>query len=926
VTERGTLCRIAEPARQVPIYRFIAEFAHFAMSTYRLDRLFSPRSVALVGASPREKSMGRAILRNLQTGGFAGPLAVVNPFHREIDGLATAASLRELKEPPDVVVVAVAPTAVLQVIEEAGEIGASTAIVITAGLGHGEGSIAQAVQAAARKTGLRIVGPNCLGVVAPATKFNATFASRMPLAGDLALISQSGAIAAGMIDWAAERRVGFSAIASVGDQIDVDVGDLLDYFALDRATRAILLYVEAVKDARKFMSAARAAARVKPVVVVKAGREAAGAKAAATHTGALAGSDAVYDAAFRRAGLLRVGNMSELFDAAETLGRIRALDGRRLAILTNGGGLGVLAIDHLSELGGTIANVSAATREQLDKVLPPTWSRANPVDIIGDADAARYCAALEALLADPENDAVLVMNVHTAVATPTETASAVAGLVSSYRARSLRPKPVMAVWLGTSSLTADTFRAAGIPTYATEADAISGFMHLVRYNDAARQLMDTPPSLPAQFTPDVATARTIAARVISEGRTWLDPVEAAQVLQAYAIPTIPTIAAADPDAAATAAARFLDAGQPVVVKIHSREIVHKSDVGGVRLNLPSEHAVRKAAAEIIARARAARDAKILGVTIQPMIVRPQARELIMGIADDATFGPIIAFGHGGTAVEVINDKALALPPLDLKMAHELIARTRVSRLLRAYRNVPAANETEIAFTLVKLAQLVADVPQVRELDINPLLADETGVMALDARIAVRKVDVMFKGPGHPRLAIRPYPVEWERTLTLADGMTCFVRPIRPEDEALFPGFFEHVTQEDLRMRFFAPVKEFSHTFIARLTQLDYARAIAFIALDESRREMLGAVRLHADSNYESGEYAILLRSDLKGRGLGWQLMQLMIAYARSEGLQRVEGQVLRENSTMLTMCREQGFTIANDPDEPHIKRVTLSLR
>jgi acetyltransferase len=897
------------------------------MSTYRLDRLFAPRSVALVGASPRDGSIGRVVLRNLREGGFSGPISLINPFHAEIDGFRTLPSLGHVKVPPDVVIVGVPPAAVLPTITAAADIGAATAIVLTAGLGHGPGSLAGAVQASARTKGLRVVGPNCLGVVVPGAKFNGSFAARMPATGELALISQSGGVAAAIVEWAVERGIGFSAVASVGDQLDVDIGDLLDHFALDRGTRAILLYVEAVTDARKFMSAARAAARVKPVVILKGGRQATGARAAATHTGALAGSDVVYDAAFRRAGLLRVDSLAELFDAAETLSRIRRLDGRRLAILTNGGGIGVLAADHLADLGGTLADLSTETLARLDKILPTTWSRANPVDIIGDADADRYCAALEALTDAPENDAVLVMNVATAVSPPARIADAVAEHVRIRRCKRQNAKPVLAAWLGSTAQTTSTFRAADIPSYATEADAVTGFMHLVRYNEAISALMDTPPNVPREFRPDSAQARSIVAKAVGEGRSWLDPIEVADVLRAYGIKTIPTLAAGNPDQAAAAAARFLAQQQAVVVKIHSRDIVHKSDVGGVRLNLASVDAVRAATAEVIERTRLARPAAtILGVTVQPMIVRPQARELIVGIADDPTFGPVIAFGHGGTGVEVIDDKALALPPLDLKMAYELIARTRVSRLLAVYRNTPAANLTEVAFTLVKLAQLAADIPEIRELDINPLLADETGVVALDARIAVAKLSVPSRRPGHPRFSIRPYPVEWERTITLPGGEKIFVRPVRPEDEGLFPKFFANTAPEDLRMRFFAPVKNFSHTFMARLTQLDYARAMAFVALDEKQQDLLGVVRFHADANYETAEYAILLRSDLKGRGLGWQLMKLIGEYSGSEGLQRLTGQVLAENATMLRMCRELGFTITDDPDEAYVKRVTLELR
>ena len=436
-------------------------------------------------------------------------------------------------------------------------------------------------------------------------------------------------------------------------------------------------------------------------------------------------------------------------------------------------------------------------------------------------------------------------------------------------------------------------------------------MHLVRYREAQDALMATPPSLPAEFRPDVARARAIVQDALRAGKAWLDPIEVDALLSAYAIPVAPVALARDPDEAARLSAPLLAGGQTAVVKILSPDIVHKSEVGGVRLNLTSAQAVADAAADILARARSARpDARITGVTLHPMVVRPKARELIAGIADDPTFGPIIVFGAGGTAVEVISDKALALPPLDLRLAQELIARTRIARVLKAYRNVPAADETGVALVLVKLAQLAADIPEIRELDLNPLLADERGVIVVDARVAIAPVAAAQRGArGHPRFAVRPYPKEWERNVTLRDGTAILLRPIRPEDERLYADFFSGVTDEDLRLRFFAPVRNLSHTFIARFTQIDYARAMAFIALEPSSGKLLGVVRLHANATYDSGEYAILVRSDLKGRGLGWLLMQTIIEYARSEGLREIEGQVLRDNTTMLAMCRELGFSV-----------------
>jgi acetyltransferase len=895
------------------------------VSTYRLNTLLAPRSVAVVGASPREGSLGRIALRNLREGGFAGPIHLVNPRHAEVDGVRAVPSLDALATPPDLLVVTAPAPAVPGIIAVAGKKGVAAAVIISAGLGHGPGSFAEAARTAARAHGLRVLGPNGIGLIVPGAKLNASFARRMPASGNLALISQSGAIAAGMLEWAAQRGLGFSAIASIGDAIDVDFGDLLDYFALDHGTGAILMYVEQVSDARKFMSAARAAARTKPVLVVKTGRHAQGARAAATHTGALAGSDAVYDAAFRRAGLLRVFDLDELFAAAETLGRLHPFHGKRLAILTNGGGIGVLAVDRLIDLGGTLADLSDEARARLDAALPPTWSKANPVDIIGDADAARYGTALEILLADSGNDAVLTMNVPTALASASEAAQAVVDSVARERSHQLRPKPVFTVWVGEDQAAASTFEAAAIPHFADETDAVRGFMHIVRYREAINALMETPPSVSAEFTSDADAARAIISKAVGEGRKWLDPLEIGALFAAYGIPIVPALLARDAMEAIALAAPFLSRNEAVVAKILSPDIAHKSEVGGVRLNLTNAHAVGEAVHDILARARAARpDARITGVTIHPMIVRPKAQELIVGVADDPTFGPVVVFGCGGTAVEVIDDKALALPPLDLKLAHDLIVRTRISKLLAGYRDVPAADLEAIALVLVKVAQLAADFAEIRGLDINPLLADHDGVVAVDVRVALGPVE--RPAATHPRFAIRPYPKQWERHITTADGSTLLLRPIRPEDEDLMRRWCTRVSPDDLRLRFFAPVRDFGHAFIVRLTQLDYARAMAFIAIDEASGEMLGGVRVHADANYQNAEYAILVRSDLQGRGIGWLLMHMILEYARTEGLRRIEGQVLRENTTMLAMCAELGFHSVPDADDPGIVNVSLDLR
>ena len=897
------------------------------MSTYRLDSIFRPRAVAVVGSQSRPRSVGRAVVENLLASGFSGPIGLVNKHPSPMDGVATVRHLHELPWTPDLVVIATPAATVPQLAAEAAGKGAAAVVVLTAAMGSGPGSPAAQLEALTREKGLRVLGPNCLGVIAPHARLNASLASRFPKAGDLALISQSGAISGGLVEWSMSQPVGFSAVVSLGDALDVDFADLLDYFATDSRTRAILLYVEAIRDARKFMSAARAAARTKPVVVVKSGHGGSPqvTPAGSTHTQNLARPNAVYGAAFRRAGLLRVRSLHELFAAARTLGQVRPFQGRRLAILTNGGGVGALSVDHLYEQGGTLATLSETTRDALDRILPVGWSRTNPVDLLTDIDADRYAATIEALLADPGNDALLAVNVPTVLSSSSEAAHAVTRVLSQRPGHGTR-KPVFTVWLGNDPQAEAVLDAAQVPRYPNESDAVAGFMHLVRHREVQAALMETPPSLPEDFSPDVALARTLVDSALDAGQTWLDPLATTQLLAAYGIPMAPLWRADDADDAARIAAPLLAEGATVAVKILSPDIPHKSDVDGVRLNLANANAVREAAAGILQRARERRpEARIEGVLVQPTVLRPKARELIAGIADDPVFGPVIAFGRGGTAVEVINDQAVALPPLDLRLAHELIARTRVSRVLKAYRDVPAADERAVALVLVKLAQLAADIPEIQQLDINPLLADREGVVAVDARIAVARGRALHKGRGHPRFAIFPYPKEWERTIELADGQPALVRPVRPEDDAMFREFFTHVTDEDLRLRFFQSVRHFSHEFIARLTQLDYARSIALVAIHPQTHEMLGAVRLHADANYEKGEYGILVRSDLKGHGIGWKLMQIMIEYARWLGLKVIEGQVLRENRTMLAMCESLGFTVKLDPDDPTLMNVSLPV-
>ncbi|MFG1345089.1 bifunctional acetate--CoA ligase family protein/GNAT family N-acetyltransferase [Xanthobacter autotrophicus DSM 431] len=888
------------------------------MTTRNLDALFHPRSIALVGASNRTGTVGALVARNLFEGGFEGPILTVNPKERAIRSSLNYAAVADLPIEVDLAVVAALPDAVPQVIAELGKKGCRAAVVLPAGFGPGERTFSPEVRQqmldAARPALLRIIGPNGLGFISTRGHINASLAHLMPARGDVAFVSQSDSMTAAMLDWAHARGFGFSHAISLGDKADVDFGDMLDYLALDNTTRAILLYVESVTDARKFMSAGRIAARAKPVIVIKAGRSAAGAKAALSHTGVLAGSDLVFDAAFRRAGMLRVHELRELFEAVTTLSAGIRLAGDRLAVLSNGGGPGVAAVDALEGIAGRIGTLTPETVATLDKLLPTAPSFANPVDIRADANAARYTEALTALLADKGSDAVLVLNCPTAVSDSTQTAEALIALLET-RQRA----PVLTCWLGEAGAATARRRFASrrIPTYETPEEAVRAFGHLVSYQRNQTLLMETPPARTFD-EPDRAKARALVEKVLKEGRSALSEFEAKAVLAAYDIPVVDTRVAASPEEAGRLAAEI---GGPVVVKVLSHDLTHKSDVGGVRLDLRGSAAVEEACRAIIASVAEKRpQARVEGFTVQAMIRRPNAQELIAGIAYDTTFGPVVLFGQGGTAVEVIGDRAVALPPLNGVLAREMIERTRVSRLLAGYRDHPPADMEAIASTLVKIGELLADLPQIAELDINPLLADENGVIALDARIVVHEARV----EGTERFAIKPYPAGQERILDLTDGSTVRLRPIRPEDE---PGLVEVVHRsdpQDVRMRFLGSVKDFPHLMAARLSQIDYDREMAYVAVEESG-DICGVVRIIADPDDEAAEYAIMVRSDMKGKGLGYRLMTEILTHARKRGLSKVFGDVLRENGPMLHLAEDLGFKVGPSSDDPTVMRVVLDL-
>jgi len=886
-----------------------------------LDRLFDPRSVAVIGASVRPGSVGGTVWRNLRAG-FAGPCWPVNPKHARLDGEPCHPDVAALPAAPDLAVICTPPATVPALVAALGARGTRAAIVLTAGL---DAATRQAMLEAARPHLLRILGPNCLGLLAPHAGLNASFSHIAARPGALAFVSQSGALATAVLDWAAGRGIGFSHVVSLGEHADVDFGDLLDWLASDVRTKAVLLYIESVQAPRKFMSAARAAARNKPVLVVKAGRTPQGQAAAASHTGALAGSDLVYDAAIRRAGMLRVQTLQDLFVAAETLACHRAgatvadpQSLERLTIVTNGGGAGVLAADAAVQAGLELVPLPRAVQDALDAGLPPNWSRANPVDIIGDAPVERYVHALNVLLGTRETGTVLFMHAPTAIVPSADIARALVPVVQGARER------VVSSWIGGASLqqARDTFHAAGIAHHDTPEQAVRAVEMMATYARNQAQLMEVPAARTATAPIDLATVRAIVDEVLACGAQWLTEPQAKALLAACGVPVVPT-RVVPPDAKrACEAAQAI--GYPVVLKILSPQITHKSDVGGVALHLETPEQLRAAAQAMLARVQRLRpDAPLQGFTVQAQVQRPGALELIVGASLDSLFGPVILFGQGGTAVEVVADRAVALPPLNAPLARALVQRTRVARLLAGWRDVPPANEPAVLGVLIAISQLLAEEPRITEIDINPLLADAQGVLALDARV---RVSAAAPG-GAAAFAVRPYPAELEQQLAW-QGRTLTLRPIRPEDGAQHLAFFERLDPADVRLRMFYSLRTLEPSQLARFTQVDYEREMAFVAtaVDASgQEETLAVVRAICDPDNVEAEFAVTVRSDLKRGGLGALLMQRLVSYLRTRGTRRLVGTTLQENTGMLALARRLGFTVTADPADPGAWRLELAL-
>ena len=879
----------------------------YAAPRHYLHPLLAPNGIALVGATEREGALGSIVWRNLVEARPRGPLYPVNPKHAAVFGRKAYARLADLPSPVDLAVVVTPARTVPQIVREAGAAGIRGAVVLTSGFAE-TGAAGRRLQdellAAAREARVRVLGPNCIGVMRTDAGLNATFARGNALPGPLALVSQSGAICGAILDWATRAGIGFTSMVSLGGAADVDFGEVLDFLVGDVATEAILLYVEGVHDARRFVSAVRAASRVKPVIALKVGRYLSGSRAASSHTGALVGSDAVFEAALRRAGAVRVRTYTQLFAAARALASGVRPAGERLAIVTNGGGPGVVAADSAAENGVPLAQLCPETVKLLDARLPPQWSRGNPVDIIGDAPPERFADAVAATLADPGVDAVLAMYSPVAVTGPEAAARAVS------QASAKRSKPVFAAWLG--DINPNESRRflddAGIPNFYTPENAVEAFSFLGAYRRNRAQLMEVPAAVGEreERAPDLQAAVAIRDAALAEGRTLLTELESRMLLAAFRVP-VPRSEIARMRDEAVAIAR--DIGFPVALKIYSRDITHKSDVGGVRLNLQNGAMVASAFDDMMRHVRELRpQARIDGAVVQPMLRFAHAREVLVGVATDPVFGPVISFGAGGVAVEAVRDTAVALPPLNVRLARELMSHTRVHRLLAAYRDVPAADLDALAGLLAAVSRMVSVLPWIKELDLNPVLAHPGGAVVADARLVIDPAQPARAAARYPHMAIHPYPAELEEEIALADGTRLGIRPMRPEDVERETRFFDSLSERSRYQRFMQHLPKLPAGMLARFTQLDYDRELALVAVkDES---FVGVGRYAPNADGRTAEFALVVGDAWQGKGIGRRLLERLCAAARAAGYEALYGHILEANHDMLDLARRLGFVEA----------------
>ncbi|MBW2481108.1 MAG: bifunctional acetate--CoA ligase family protein/GNAT family N-acetyltransferase [Deltaproteobacteria bacterium] len=878
------------------------------MSIDNMDKIFRPESIAVVGASERKGSVGAALMHNLIERGFPGEVYPINPRHKKLWQRPACPSIKDLKTPVDLAVIATPIASAPHLIAECGDAGVGGAVIISAGgkeIGPEGRKLEASILGEAKRSGVRIIGPNCIGIVNSRAKLNASFASQMPPSGKMAFLSQSGAIFSSILDLSIKENIGFSYFVSLGSMLDIDFGDMIDYLGGQPEVSSIVMYIESLTRFRNFMSAARAVSRVKPIIALKAGRSAAGALAAASHTGALAGEDSVYDAALKRAGILRVKTFEELFDCAELVAKQPKPRGADLAVITNAGGPGVMAADTLSEYGHEPVTLSAQTLKQLDEILPPYWSRRNPIDMLGEATPELYRQVVEICLKADEVNGILILSAPQAL---TDTAAAATALVSVIRDT---PIPVITSWIGGDEMQKgrDIFNRAGIPTFDTPERAVRAFIDIYRYARTIEMLQEIPSRFPGKLAFDRPKAKDLIRAGLDTASRLLTETQAKQLLSAYGIPVDPVEAAESQQAAVRAAETM---GYPVVLKINSVDISHKSDAKGVRLDLKNAAEVRNAFDQIIENARMYNpEAAIDGVTIQPMRKRPHY-ELIMGAKQDRDFGPVILFGMGGVMTEVFKDRAIALPPLNRLLAQRLMEETRVNRLLRGYRDIPPANIALLEEILTRLSQLVTDFSEIAELDINPLFVDHQTACAVDARVLLKPPDK----PAPHHLVISPYPDQFEAHTRTSMGVEIFVRPIRPEDAPLLVALFESLSPRSVYLRFFTPMKRLPHSMLALFTQIDYDRHIALVALSESESEeqMLGVARIIFAQNLKEAEFSVVVGDRWQGRGIGAALLQRCLKIAEDRGLESVTGVVLAENTQMLALGKKLGFKATKVPD------------
>ena len=895
------------------------------MNTHYLSSLFTPKSVVLFGASDKQDSVGGVVFRNLLTSGFKGRIFAINPKRDEVQGQKAYSSLEEIDEAVDLAVVATPAKSIPGIVEECGEHGVKMMLILSAGFREtgAEGRrLEDQVTQLVRRHGIRLMGPNCLGIIRPDRGLNITFGNNNAQPGSLAFVSQSGAICTAILDWAEKNDIGFSAVVSTGIAADLDFGDYLDFLVSDPATKAILLYIEGINDSRRFMSSLRAAARIKPVIALKVGRHAAGAEASMSHTGALVGSDEVFAAALSRSGVLRVETVGQLFSAAKALSSTNYRgQSERLVIITNGGGPGVMAADRATDHDIELSSLSAETMAALDEVLPSVWSHGNPVDIIGDAPPDRYEQALDICLKDPGVDGAIVILTPQAMTEPTAVAEAV------LKSAAKTGKPIMTSWMGGKQVEGARrlFSDAHLPDFRTLEHAVDAFSYLARYNKNQRLLLQTPGGLPrGHEVPDREGARLIIEAVLTEQRRVLTEPESMAVLNAFRIPTVRNGIARSGNESLVIAESI---GFPIAMKVLSTDISHKSDVGGVRLNINSAQEVRGAYRQLIDDVkRHVPDADVSAVTIEKMYRSSNGRELMIGVIRDPVFGPVISFGSGGTTVEVMGDSAVSLPPLNRRLAIDLINRTKVSKMLGKFRQMPAVDIDQLVSVLLNVSAMACELPWLQEMDINPLIIDENGLVAVDARIVVD-----YPTPSTDRyhhLAIHPYPTHFVKKIQLNDGTDITIRPIRPEDAEMEAKFVRELSNEAKYFRFMNSFHELSQEMLVRFTQIDYHNEMALIAVktDSQGEEQIGVARYSTNVDKTSCEFALVVSDKWQSRGIAHHLMKDLMEIAHDRNLETMEGQVLRENSKMLELVASLGFQVRNDAEDNTIKQVEARLQ